>query len=183
MRTASTRWLIPVVPVLLVVAAVGCGSSSDDTSPPTTMAAPTSSVDSTDPGSTAPDDAASTTAAAGTEAFCDTARRIVAEVGGDALEVDDLRDHPGRFDDFRSGVARLDVLLQQLAGRSPEPLRDDLHTLTGAVHEFAADAKSASSADELIEVAPDFDSGALGRAGERIEDFVEADCRVDLDLD
>lgn len=100
-----------------------------------------------------------------------------------AGEVDELRDHPDRFDAFGRRLAKLDDLMGRMVPVAPQDIADATGTIADAVRSFAADAAGASSVTELVAAAPDFDSGALGRAGDDVEDHADANCGVDLDLD
>lgn len=173
-----------LVATLVVTALIGtaCSSSSDNASPSSSVAttdAPATTVeDTSSPSSEAPsgsDDAQAD--------YCATVEQIAADVGSDALEVDELEDHPDRYESFKQNLTTLNGLMDRLADVAPDDIRDATRTVADAVRDFDAAAQKTGSAQELVAVDPDFDSGAIGNAADAVEDYAEVNCAVDLDLD
>ncbi len=182
MRSTRRSGLVFFV-MIAALAVAGCSSGTDEASPSTTAAMASSTSTSASGGSSSPGPSATTSASPTVDGFCDAARQITTEVGDDPLEIDEHRKTREGFDGFGSRLVTLDGLFQTMAAQAPDAIRGDVKTFADAVHGFTGDAKSASSADELVSKSRAFDSGALGQAGDRIEDYVEATCHVDLDLD
>lgn len=171
------RWFVMVAAIALVAGA--CSSDSDDSADTTVSSAAvqTTTTDEEPPG-TAPGD--------GTDSeddYCAVARQIESDVGGDALEVDELEDHPDRYDEFKANLDTLDGLMGRMVDTAPEEMADSTRTIADAIADFNLDAQRTTSAQELIDLDPDFDSGSIGEAGDAVEDYADEHCDVDLDLD
>ncbi len=179
MRSTPTRTLVAAVAVAGLLVA-GCSSSTDDASDATTTVAAPTETTAAAAESTAPTTVGSDVSR---DDWCAVAERIESDVGGDALEVDELADHPDRYDTFKANLDTLDGLMERMVDVAPDDIADATRTVADAVADFNADAQATTTVDELIALDPDFDSGPIGSAADAVEDHADLHCGVDLDLD
>lgn len=183
MRSTPIRIVVAAVVVTAVLVA-GCSSSSDDVSESAnTLTATAETTTDTPTTDTPPPPTSGSEGDTGIDDWCAVAETIESDVGGDALEVDELADHPDRYDTFKANLDTLDGLMERMVDVAPDDIADATRTVADAVADFNADAQATTTVDELIALDPDFDSGPIGSAADAVEDHADLHCGVDLDLD